>query len=147
MDNMDVVKGILKNLKGCKPIGSGAGRDVYCVGNYIIKKARNKRGKIECENEYWLYNNISLQYKHLSCPVYYFDGKYLIMPKADVVTEEFYNMYIKHKYKGFVEYLVDTYDLDDYDLYCYFNWGMFNNGPVLLDYGHHYFGNLLSDIL
>lgn len=44
-----------------------------------------------------------------------------------------------------IDYLINQFDLDDLDLSFGFNWGFLKGRPVLLDYGHSYFGEQLED--
>lgn len=143
--NESLAISLIKRLKKSKPFVEGSSRKVYDIDNYIIKKAKNSRGKIECKNENWLYNNIENNYKQFLCPVLYYNGSYIIMEKAETVSIDFFESSIKEIANGITEYLWKTYQMDDFDLKCNFNWGLLKGNPVIIDYGHNYYGELLSD--
>lgn len=144
MDELTAIK-LIKKTKKSNSIAEGSSRRVYNIDGYIIKKAKNNRGKIECKNENWLYNNITGNYKQFLCPVLYSDVNHIIMKKAELISPELFENFIEEKVRELIDYLWETYQMDDLDLRCSFNWGLIDNQPVVIDYGHNYFGESLVD--
>lgn len=136
---------LLKKRKGQKPLSEGSSRRVYAVDDFVIKIPKNKRGQIECENEFWLYTHIDDSYKPYLCPVVYYDKKCLIMMKAEPVSKEDFESLFKKGITRVSQYLYQTYTLDNFDLTFNFNWGLLQGKLVVVDYGHHYFDEALSD--
>ena len=136
---------ILDEILKSNPIGEGSSREIYRFNNYIIKKSKNKRGKIECSNEYYLYENIDAMYKKYLCPVIYYDDGIIVMQNTEHVNLEEFNQNILSKHENLISYLYKEFGMDDFDLKCHFNWGKINENYVLIDYGHHYFDENLSE--
>lgn len=140
----DTAISLLRKRKGKSFLGEGSSRTVYEIDGYIIKKAKNKRGRVECANESWLYENIVDAIKPYLCPVLTFINGHIIMQKAETLSKELFENEVKNTFQHVIDFLVDTYDIDDFDLYHHFNWGLLDGKPVIIDYGHTYLGNELE---
>jgi len=46
----------------------------------------------------------------------------------------------------FLDYMIKEFGMDEFDLVCNFNWGYFDGKPVVIDYGHNYFGENLEEV-
>ena len=129
-------------------LSEGSSRNVYDLGETVLKKPKNKRGRIECENEAWLYEHIEADYRHFLCPVLGTEGSGIVMTKAIPLSEKQSLEDLKQQddsLDAFITYLIQTYELDDFDLSCAFNWGWIDEQLVLLDYGHCYFEDAFTD--
>lgn len=130
-------------------LDEGAGRVVYDLGEFVWKRPKNQRGEIECENEFWLYHHIDPKYQPLLCPVHEWKEDGVVMVKAEPMTQEQFDQ-TKETQPCLVEllsYLVDELGMDELDLSLPFNWGFLWGNPVLIDYGHRYFCDLLEEEL
>lgn len=147
---------VLARTRKKKFIAEGAGRRVYDLGNgYVVKLARNKRGKMENFNEHYIYQNAPEYIKKHLNPVVYLDEKYLIAPKVETLQDYIkrtdnkdnipFDDYVSFFGKSeFLEFLLKTYQLDDFDLGYMFNWGIINGDIVLIDYGYTYLNEYLD---
>lgn len=139
------LKKVKEMIKNKKPMFEGAGRIVFDLEDgHIVKVAKNERGTIEIENEWYVYNHVPSHIQTKLCPIVWYEKGYLIMPKIKVYGR---GLNFNHcptlfadKNKELVNYLVKEFDLDDFDFTFEFNWGLYNGNLVLLDYGKTYFG-------
>ena len=136
---------ILTTIFKSNPIAEGSSRKVYRFENCVVKKSKNNRGKIECSNENYLYENIDDIYKKHLCPVLYYADGVVVMQNAESINLEEFNQSILSKHANLISYLHEEFGMDDFDLRCHFNWGKINDSYVMIDYGHHYFDENLSD--
>jgi hypothetical protein len=146
---------VLRRTKNKQELGAGSARRVYDLQDgFVLKVAKNKRGINECANEAYIYENIILKYKEFLCPVIQHQEKYIIMPKITTYTEllvfkeithkQFDNEIMKLEYvQELIDYLITKYDIDEFDLAYSFNWGIYKEKTVLLDYGNTYINNNL----
>ena len=139
-DYMSQLENIIANLdmRKYRKIGEGCSRVVYKAGNYVIKKAKNKRGLLENSNENRIYQLANRKLKDYLCPVFYCDDKYIIMAYCDELTDsEFESCHLIRQELS--KQLFSQFSLDDFDLSYKFNWGKIGNRLFLIDYGHDYF--------
>lgn len=136
---------LTRRRKGKIFLNEGSSRKVYELDRYIIKKAKNKRGRMECHNEYWLYTNIPEEYKRFLCPVLYYKDGTIIMEKAKLVEDEYFKRYIESDFQYMIRFLFEQYGVDDFDLGYHFNWGVLNGQPVIIDYGNSYLGEEIGE--
>jgi len=139
-----MLQDFIKQVKQQNNIKEGAGRKVYIFNDYVLKIAKNKRGLKENQNEYYLYNNADMTIKNFLCPIIDFNGKHLLMRKAELINLEKFEKEILPVVKHIIIDLYNKYNIDDFDLNCHFNWGILNNKPVIIDYGYNYFGEILE---
>lgn len=46
---------LIRKRKGKIILGEGSSRKVTAIDGYVIKRAKNKRGLMECANEFYIY--------------------------------------------------------------------------------------------
>lgn len=127
----------IRKIRGKKPFSEGGGRKVYEVDGYIIKKGKNKRGSAECEHEFWLYQNVEKDYQKYLCPIVYYEGDIVIMEKAKEVDFHDFETKYADQVEHVSDFFISHYGLDAYDLGLSFNWGIWNDNLVIVDYGLH----------
>lgn len=144
-------------------ISEGGCRRIYDLfDGHILKIAKNKKGIIECSNEWYIYNNCSDKYKKFLCPI-----KDRILTKGEKTTKIIMNKVItareyalKHRLQAneilnmimenknamdAVFYLNREFDVDNYEILQYeFNWGFLGDTPVIIDYGSNIFEEILE---
>ena len=122
------------------PLAQGLGRRVKKVGDFVVKRAINKRGYAESKKEYNISKKLDSKYQKYIAPVYYYveEEGVIVMPYAHELTQDEYIQEITRSkdFKNLHKELVMRFDIDDLDLYYYFNYGKLNGETVLIDYGH-----------
>lgn len=139
-----------------KLINKGTGRYVYNINDeFVLKLAKNKKGLEQNKTEI----NISKsgKYNDITANIveYNDEGLYLIQQKAYRITENRFKditglqlqgflYYIRHnkdwdgdnvKFYNKVNSLVDSFQLDRFDIANENSWGIINGNVVIVDYG------------
>lgn len=135
---------IIDNLSnGAYPLlGSGSGRRVYDLGNgTVLKTARNVKGYAQNQVESII---SEMDDSDLFAEVLFIspDNRYLIMEKADPVTDFSVILsyfHVKTNRELFqlndFHYIPYKYNLLTVDLFRPVNWGTIHGRPVIIDYG------------
>lgn len=144
MLSKDEANKLIRKRKGKEVLGEGSSRKVVSVDGYVIKRAKNNRGFVECFNEYYLYAN-DLSIRKYLCEVVYYEDGLIVMKEAKRINLEYFNKHIKNKeiFSKLIDYLIKKYDIDDFDLGHHFNWGVLENNIVIIDYGHTFSGEMI----
>jgi len=139
-----------------KIIGKGTGRYVYDINNdFVLKLAKNNKG-IE-QNKTEINISKSGKYNDITANIVEYDnnGLYLIQQKAHRITEQGFKYitglqlqgflyYLRHnkewdggnvKFYNKVNSLVDTFQLDRFDIANENSWGIINDKVIIVDYG------------
>jgi len=72
--------------------------------------------------------------------------KGIVMKKAEPIPYEEFKQKIIPVIGEFLDYMIKEFGMDEFDLVCNFNWGYFDGKPVVIDYGHNYFGENLEEV-
>jgi hypothetical protein len=139
-----------------KMIGRGTGRYVYDINNdFVLKLAKNNKGVEQNKTEI----NISKsgKYNDITANIAEYDdnGLFLIQQKAYRITEQGFEDITGLQFQGFLYYLrhnkiwdgdnvkfydkvnslIDTFQLDRFDIANENSWGVINDNAVIVDYG------------
>lgn len=129
-----------------KLLGEGGGRLIYGLDDrYVIKLSKSDGGDEQCEQEYYIYNDIEENLKRYLCPVIWYKDDMLIMRKAIPLAKnrkeksknvfKFLNVGINDTLYLNTMKLIEAYDLLYGDIKSLSSWGMIDNQIVLIDYG------------
>lgn len=139
-----------------KMIGKGTGRYVYDINNiFVLKLAKNNKG-IE-QNKTEINISKSGKYNDIIANIVEYDdnGLYLIQQKAYRITEQNFKDITGLQFQGFLYYLrhnikwdgsnltfynkvnslINTFQLDRFDIANENSWGIINDNVVIVDYG------------
>lgn len=121
---------------------NSSSRKVYDLGDgNILKVPRNERGRMECHNEWAIYKSVPEWVIKQLCPVIDYDEATgsITMKKIKPLTKDDNFEELTPNREELIQHLITNYDLDEFDLDYYFNWGVDEEGNVLiLDYGNTY---------
>ena len=136
-------KSLIEQTKGIECYAENNTRQFFLFDDFLIKKAKNRAGTIECINEYEIYNTIENKYKKYLCPILYFTDEIIITKKAKPIKLE---SYLKDL-ENVIYYLCREYHLNYIDLLSDYNWGLLNKSPVLINYGETFFKGEVTNLL
>lgn len=132
MYTLDQIIGLNRTPRGCTCY-EGSGRKAYFMQPFVVKKPKNKNGKVKSYNECYIYDREKNGFlQNVLCPIFYSDDTKLIMHYATELMPQDKGKLTSLK-QHVIPYLQEKYGLDEFDLECDFNWRKYNNHIVLID--------------
>lgn len=137
-------------------LNKGTGRNVYLIGDvYVLKIAKNNKGIAQNKTEIKI--SKCDEYDAIIANIVEYDdnGFYVISQKANRITDNIFKDLTGLQFSDFLYYLrfnknwtgenkifydkintlISRFDLDRFDISHESSWGVFNNKPVIVDYG------------